>query len=177
MPDATPTPAPTSISTHASAPNSITLKDWPEPIMHAIYLGLARTIYTYGVCTVFLAGRSPNIRSYTVYVYGSGQPYIYSVFNAQVIRQIRFWPTLSLCPHHYAQLSSCTHHAHIMHTSCPHIMHSYHYAHNMHTSCTHHAHIMPTHYAQLSLCPHHYAQLHPHPLPNTCIHTSNLVYL
>jgi hypothetical protein len=24
---------------------------------------------------VFLAGKSPNIRSYTVYIYGSGQPY------------------------------------------------------------------------------------------------------
>jgi hypothetical protein len=29
----------------------------------------------YGVYTVFLAGRSPNIRSYTVHIYGSGQPY------------------------------------------------------------------------------------------------------
>jgi hypothetical protein len=28
-----------------------------------------------GVYTVFLAGASPNIRSYTVYIYGSGQPY------------------------------------------------------------------------------------------------------
>ena len=28
----------------------------------------------YGVCIVFLAGRSPNIRSCTVYIYGSGQP-------------------------------------------------------------------------------------------------------
>jgi len=36
---------------------------------------LARTIYIYGVCTVFLAEKSPNIRSYTVYIYGSGQPY------------------------------------------------------------------------------------------------------
>jgi hypothetical protein len=40
-----------------------------------IRLGLARTII-YGVYTVFLAGISPNIRSYTVYIYGSGQPYI-----------------------------------------------------------------------------------------------------
>ena len=30
-------------------------------------------IYIYGVYTVFLAGKSPNIRSYTVYIYGSGQ--------------------------------------------------------------------------------------------------------
>ena len=34
------------------------------------------TKYTviYGVYTVFLAGKSPNIRSYTMYIYGSGQP-------------------------------------------------------------------------------------------------------
>jgi len=31
--------------------------------------------HIYTVCTVFLAGKSPNIRSYTVYIYGSGQPY------------------------------------------------------------------------------------------------------
>jgi hypothetical protein len=31
----------------------------------------------YGVYTVFLAGKSPYIRSYTVCIYGSGQPYIY----------------------------------------------------------------------------------------------------
>jgi len=30
--------------------------------------------YIYGVYTVILAGKSPNIRSYTVYIYGSGQP-------------------------------------------------------------------------------------------------------
>jgi len=41
------------------------------------YLGLARTIYIYGVFTVILAGKSPKIRSYTVYIYGSGQPYTY----------------------------------------------------------------------------------------------------
>ena len=28
----------------------------------------------YGVCTVFLAEKSPYIRSYTVCIYGSGQP-------------------------------------------------------------------------------------------------------
>ena len=37
---------------------------WPEP-------------YIYGAYTVFLAGKSPNIRSYTVCMYGSGQPYTY----------------------------------------------------------------------------------------------------
>ena len=32
----------------------------------------------YGVYTVFLAGNSPYIRSYTVQIYGSGQPYLYT---------------------------------------------------------------------------------------------------
>ena len=38
------------------------VQGWPEP-------------YVYGVNTVFLAGKSSNIRSYTVYIYGSGQFY------------------------------------------------------------------------------------------------------
>ena len=33
-------------------------------------------IYIYGVNAAFLAGKSPNIRSYTVHIYGAGQPYI-----------------------------------------------------------------------------------------------------
>ena len=41
-------------------------------------VGLARTIHIYGVYTVFLAGKSSNIRSYTVYIY------------------IQFWPTLPM---------------------------------------------------------------------------------
>ena len=36
-------------------------------------------IHIYGVCTAFLAGKSPNIRLYTVFLY------------------IRFWPTLRVC--------------------------------------------------------------------------------
>jgi len=32
--------------------------------------------YVYCVYAVCLAGKSPNIRSYTVHIYGSGQPYI-----------------------------------------------------------------------------------------------------
>jgi len=38
------------------------IQGWPEP-------------HIYGVHTVFLAGESPNIRSHTVYICGSGQPY------------------------------------------------------------------------------------------------------
>ena len=39
------------------------------------------TKYTviYGVFTIFLAGKSPNIRAYTVYIYGSGQPNMYMI--------------------------------------------------------------------------------------------------
>ena len=46
-----------------------------------IYIGLTKTIRTYiriyGIYTVFLAGKLPYIWSYTVYVYGIGQPYIH----------------------------------------------------------------------------------------------------
>jgi hypothetical protein len=45
--------------------------------LHAVcwYVGLARTIYIRCIYGSF--GRAPNIRSYTVYIYGSGQPYWY----------------------------------------------------------------------------------------------------
>ena len=36
--------------------------------------GYLHDIYIFGVYTVFLAGKSPNIRSYTVYIYSSCQP-------------------------------------------------------------------------------------------------------
>jgi hypothetical protein len=41
------------------------LQGWPEP-------------YIYGEYTIILAGKSPNIQSYTVYIYGSGQPYTFN---------------------------------------------------------------------------------------------------
>jgi hypothetical protein len=41
-----------------------------------IGVGLAKTVYIYGLYTVVLAEKAPNIRSYTVFIYGSGQPYI-----------------------------------------------------------------------------------------------------
>jgi hypothetical protein len=47
-----------------------------------IFVGLARTIYirfTYGI----FGRESPNIRSYTVHIYGSGQPYIFGDFPAR----------------------------------------------------------------------------------------------
>jgi len=33
------------------------------------------TMYLQCIYTVFLTGKSPNVRSYAVYIYGSGQPY------------------------------------------------------------------------------------------------------
>ena len=36
-------------------------------------------IYIHGVHTVVLAGNSPNVRSYTVFIHGSGQPYHASI--------------------------------------------------------------------------------------------------
>jgi hypothetical protein len=45
---------------------------FPRPYFHGISTVFP---YIYGVYTVFLAGKSPHIRSHTVYIYGSGQPY------------------------------------------------------------------------------------------------------
>jgi hypothetical protein len=62
---------------------------WPEP-------------YIYGVYTVFLAGKSPNIRSCTVHIYSFGQSYMFTVRDfvkeEQKRLQIRltlFWSTES----------------------------------------------------------------------------------
>ena len=44
-------------------------------------VGLARTIYIQCIYTVFLAGKLQNIRSYTVCIYGSGQPYSCATSN------------------------------------------------------------------------------------------------
>ena len=62
----------------------------------------------YGVHTVFLAGKSPYIRSYTVQIYDSGQPYICTVYVVNVLQvscrtsslmygaYARLWPWLAL---------------------------------------------------------------------------------
>jgi len=48
-------------------------------------------IYTvYGVYT-FLAGKSPNIQSYTAYIYCSGQPYIYRHVEMYGLRRPYVW--------------------------------------------------------------------------------------
>ena len=47
--------------------------------VHMCRVGQNHTfIGMYGVYTVFLAGKPPYIRSYTVQIYGSGQPYTYA---------------------------------------------------------------------------------------------------
>jgi hypothetical protein len=49
--------------------------------MDALYLGLARTIYIRCIYGTF--GRElPNIQSFTVNIYGSGQPYLYPPVNS-----------------------------------------------------------------------------------------------
>ena len=55
-----------------------------------VYIGLARTIHIYGVHTVFSAGKSSHIRSYTVCKYGSGQPYVYNMYRAMHVHKQRF---------------------------------------------------------------------------------------
>ena len=62
-------------------------RGWPEP----------RCIYT-----VFLAGNSPNIRSYTVYICSSGQPYNCGVMWIARCKEVVFAPPSS------HDLSSCT---------------------------------------------------------------------
>ena len=56
-----------------------------------IGVGLAKTVYIYGLYTVVLAEKAPNIRSYTVFIYGSGQPCI--CHTAQQL------PDCSVCAH------------------------------------------------------------------------------
>ena len=51
---------------------------WFPLVVRYRFVRFARTIHyirIYGAHTVFLAGKSPYIRSYTVCIYGSGQPY------------------------------------------------------------------------------------------------------
>ena len=74
--------------------------------IRCIYTVLANPTHIRSVCKVFLAGKSPSIRSYTLYIYGSGQPYtntqcINGVFGRETTKYtviygecIHFWPTL-----------------------------------------------------------------------------------
>ena len=51
--------------------------------VYSLCIGLARTLYIYGVYTVYLTGKSQKKRSYTVYIYGAGQPYMCSGYCMQ----------------------------------------------------------------------------------------------
>jgi len=58
--------------------------------------------YIYGVYTVILAEKTPNIRLHAVYIYGSGQPYACVQVSkgneaVHIYIYIRFWPTLCMC--------------------------------------------------------------------------------
>jgi hypothetical protein len=57
-------------------PVYIALELWSA--INPLFVGVARTIHTCGVCTVILAGKSPNIRSYRVQIYGAGQPCLFA---------------------------------------------------------------------------------------------------
>ena len=71
----------------------------------SLKLGLARTLFIHRICRVgqnhiymvyiryFFAGILPNIRSYTMYIYGSGQPYVYDrIFGNVSSRNIAYTP-------------------------------------------------------------------------------------
>jgi len=51
----------------------------PSRLKHLI-CRVGQDQYIYGAYTVFLAGKSPNIRSNTVYIYSSGQPYLFASY-------------------------------------------------------------------------------------------------
>ena len=66
-------------------------------VLSVLYVGLARTmsVYTeYSRC--FFAEIPLNIRSYTVYIYGSGQPSVFMVFMAGKLPRI--W-SCTVCTH------------------------------------------------------------------------------
>jgi len=48
-------------------------------ISEDLHIGLAKIIYIRCINGNFLAGKSPNIRSHMLYIYGYGQPYFYTV--------------------------------------------------------------------------------------------------
>jgi len=72
------------------------MQGWPEP-------------YIYGVYMVFLAWKSPNIRSHTVFIDGSGHPYKYADMSllptllkhvgAHIVN-VWFWPSLTFTCFH-----------------------------------------------------------------------------
>jgi len=65
------------------------MQGWPKP-------------YIYGAYTVVLAGKSPDIRSYTVYIYASGQPYKYGSDQPMVLPpRMQTWSDRHVCKYGY----------------------------------------------------------------------------
>jgi hypothetical protein len=86
---------------------------------HKCRVGQNQTfIGIYSLYTDFLAGKSPYIRSYTVCIYGSGQPYTSAVLPPHTTRQHPH-PHLQTYKHIRTQHYTCnTHiHTHRAHTS------------------------------------------------------------
>ena len=60
----------------ASMPNTY-VQGWPEPYMYTVYVGLARTVHMHRVWPYIWWFPCHNYRTYTVYIYGTGIPYMY----------------------------------------------------------------------------------------------------
>jgi len=86
-------------------------------------VGLARTIYIYGLHTVLLAGKPPNIRSCTVYIHGSGQPYTSrNIMWFSLLVYSAFFLLVQVDQHEAHQGTLCTHthtytHTHMIFTA------------------------------------------------------------
>ena len=77
-------------------------------LQNHIRLGLARTVYVYVVPTALLAGKSPNIRSYTVLIYAIFWQDTRQIYGHIRCVYTRFWPTLHKSPQPYTFLANPT---------------------------------------------------------------------
>jgi len=68
-----------------SSPRADTAHHLPSHQLSRISRVGQNHIYIYGVYTAFLAGKSPNIRSCTVHIYGSGQPYAFLISSHNAV--------------------------------------------------------------------------------------------
>ena len=84
-------------------------------------------IRIHGVHTVFLAEKSPYIRSYTEEIYGSGQPYLYTdtnfIHTHTCNTLVGYTHTYTTCAHRHTNTTSFVHTCIGTHT--PHLRHTY----------------------------------------------------
>jgi hypothetical protein len=78
-------------------------------MLTVLMLKVGQTIY---MQCIILAGKSPNIRSYMVYIYGSGQPYSCSSATLNAVRAYTraFWPFelhVHACEHACVHACAC----------------------------------------------------------------------